>query len=309
MIIDKELILKSTSNIIRLMKSTAHHERIFHEIIILSSTVLKCRSCAFVIINPKTEYLNIVTSHGLSHLFVKDYQSKIATSAIGRLLWTGKPILMKDNSGDPVLADEIKLEYPFGSCVIVQVAIHQKTLGFLFADSENKNYFQEEDVEIFQLLADIAAISYYKFLICEENLRLDNFDHDLEIEKYHSFLSRLNDVVKKSEKLNIPISAIALDVDNFKIITNTYGSEVGTLVLKDIVKIVHEELEGIFHVGRFGFDEIIVMIEDCPLESAIRYSRNIVERIDKHKFTKQNILSTVSIGIANISRNASTAEG
>lgn len=309
MTIDKDLMLKSIGNIIGLVKSTTHHERIFHEVIILLHSVLKCRSCAFGMINPKTEYLNIISSHGLSHSFVKEYRSKIATSAIGKLIWTGEPILIVDSSLDQKLADEIMLEKPFNSCLAVQVSIHQKTLGFLFVDSDQKNYYCKEDIEILQLLADIAALSYYKFLISEDNLRLDNIDHDLEIEKYHPFISRLHDVVKKSEKLNIPISVIVLDVDNFKMITNTYGHEVGTMVLKDIVNIVHEELEGIFHLGRFGFDEIIALIEDCTLENAIRYARRIVERIDKHKFTEQNILSTVSIGVSNITRNATTADG
>lgn len=65
------------------------------------------------------------------------------------------------------------------------------------------------------------------------------------------------------------------DVDNFKMVNDTYGHRAGDQVLKSIGKILNSSLRNTDIVGRYGGEEFII----CLLESDINNAYKIVERI------------------------------
>jgi len=64
---------------------------------------------------------------------------------------------------------------------------------------------------------------------------------------------------KKGETLCLGI----LDLDNFKLINDTFGHIEGDKVLKEVAKILKRHLRSYDIIGRWGGDEFIVGIVDC----------------------------------------------
>ncbi|MGF0238784.1 diguanylate cyclase [Rhodococcus sp. IEGM1300] len=63
--------------------------------------------------------------------------------------------------------------------------------------------------------------------------------------------------------------AIALiDIDHFKIINDTYGHVAGDIVLRQLSKILKQNLRAADVAGRYGGDEFCVILRDLPLNSA-----------------------------------------
>jgi len=303
-----KLCLQHLSEIIHLSKTISQYERVFHLIVYHLFNIYKCQSCAIVLINPKTEYLNIVNSQGLSHTFCNEYRRRLATGAIGKLLWTGQPILISDSESTPQLAEEIQLENKFNSCICVQLAIDHRTLGYLFADSKFKNNFNEEDIMIFQLFADLASLAYHKYCLCEENMRLDKLDRETETEKYSSFIQKVNASLSHAKESSEPFSIILLDVDNMKNIINTYGNQIAVELLKSINNLIRNNFSNVSCVGRYGFDELIVLLDKTPLTEARIIAENLRDKIEQKVFTSKNINTTVSIGISSFPQNAKTLD-
>ena len=115
---------------------------------IVSSAPSNCQTCAVVLIDPQTEYLRIDNAHNLSLTFCNSFRRRIATAAVGELLWTGKPVVIPDAHLRSPLAAEVQLEHPFGSCICVQIAADQRTLGYLHVDSLTPAAFGAADAEI-----------------------------------------------------------------------------------------------------------------------------------------------------------------
>lgn len=81
--------------------------------------------------------------------------------------------------------------------------------------------------------------------------------------------------VSKERKL----AAIMLDVDNFKIINDTYGHKTGDLVLQDTAKILNlSVLDKHAIATRYGGDEFCIIINDCNEEKL----KNIVNAIQNN---------------------------
>lgn len=301
-----EECLNSVSEILTILKSTNQHEQVFSLIVDRIVRMYHCQTCAIVIIDPATEYLRIDNSYGLSLTFEKAFRRTITTGTIGKLLWTGKNIFIPDSAADPQCSEEIMLEHPFNSCVCMQIAIDQRTLGYLHADSKLPNTFCEDDIPILQSFADFAGLALNKSYLHEKNLRLDRIDHETDLEKYTPFLEKLSTSMTRAQMANESLIILLLDIDNYKQVALTYGYDNSKKLLKEWASLIKSHLRPMDAVGRYGFDEAIVMREKTTLEEGIAFAEKLRKAIEEKEFTQQKIHTTVSIGVAVYPLNAST---
>jgi len=101
--------------------------------------------------------------------------------------------------------------------------------------------------------------------------------------------------------------ALALiDIDDFKLINDTYGHLVGDEVLSTVGSIINKAIRKKGIAARYGGEEIAIIFIDTEIVEA----HNIVERIRKkiEKHYKDSINSTVSIGLAEINESIDNPE-
>ena len=296
------------SEVIALLKTTNQHERVLHLIVDRIVRTFHCQTCALVLIDPKTEYLSIDNYSGLSLTFCNSFRRTIAAAAVGRLLWTGKPIIIEDASDEPVLAAEAALEHPFASCVAVQIAVNNRTLGYLHVDSRLPGAFRQQDVMLIQLYADIAGLALMKSKLSADILRLERIDPESGLEKYIPFLEKLDAGIDRATRTGEPFTLLLLDVDNFKDIVNTYGFASSRAILHEMADLVKERLYPIDAAGRYGFDEFILLKANTGLEAGLQFARELLSGIECHPFTAQGIRSTFSAGLAACPQNGHTSD-
>jgi diguanylate cyclase (GGDEF)-like protein len=296
------------SEILGVLKSTHQHEQVLHLIVDRIVRMYRCQTCAVVLVDPATEYLNIALAHGLSFTFEKAFRRKLATGAIGRLLWTGRPILIRNGASDPFLSEEIQLEQPFGSAVCIPITANHRSLGYLHIDTAGKEEFTAADVSILQSFADFAALAIHKAQLIEDNLRLDRIDHETDLEKYAPFLERLREGIERSKALNESFSLMILDVDNFKHIASTYGYDSSREMLRQMAGLIKSKLRDIDAAGRHGFDEFIVLRGNSDMVESVLFADELRGQINETTFTGRGIQTTVSVGVAVYPRHSTTVE-
>lgn len=96
------------------------------------------------------------------------------------------------------------------------------------------------------------------------------------------------------------IAVMFLDLDEFKPINDTYGHDIGDLVLQEVADRFTSVLRESDTVGRIGGDEFIFILNDidCQLD-AEKVAKKIIAEISKPLLIKQHTLHVgVSIGIA-----------
>jgi len=303
-----EKSLEFLSEIIGVLKSSHPCERVFHFIVDRLIRIFALKTCAIILIDPATEYLSIENSHGLSWTFCKEFRRRLATGAIGRLIWTGRPILLADAALDPRLAEEIGLENPFGCCGCLQIAVNGRAAGYLYCDAPEPYVLNGDDLPLLQMMADLAGVALNKTRMAEENLRLDRVDHETGLEKYVPFLEKLNVCRERASDENERFGVFLLDVDNFKNILNTYGYETSRVFLRELGAMVKSRLRTVDAAARYGPDEVVLLIDNVSMEEAVRQARDLREAVEKHRFTELGIESTVSIGVAAYPQNGRTNE-
>ena len=296
--IASDLCSRYIADTLHALATTSRYEEVLHLVVDRIHRLTHCQTCAIALINPKTEYLQIDNYHGLSLSFCNEFRRRIAARAIGRLLWTGTPIVITGRESDRSLAEEVTLERPFVSCACVQIAVHQTTLGYLHVDSVEEDAFGEQQLQMLKIFADIAGCAITKSRLFDENLRLERVDRETGLEKYPPFREKLEAALVRGEELGEHSSVLLLDVDNFKDIVNTYGYDASRQMLRELGDRVKAMLRPIDCGGRYGFDEIAVLIENTDLMDALVSASRLRQSIAGVPFTPRGIQSTVSIGIA-----------
>jgi len=108
------------------------------------------------------------------------------------------------------------------------------------------------------------------------------------------------------------VVVVLADIDKFKLLNDTYGHLAGDIVLKDIAKLMHNNLRKDDVVGRWGGEEFVILLPNASHESALEIINRLRENIAQTPFyfsAKNPPLHTsVSFGISIITKDDCTLE-
>ena len=91
--------------------------------------------------------------------------------------------------------------------------------------------------------------------------RLANYDLLTQLPNRHSFLRHVKSLINKAERNSSEFALLFIDLDDFKVINDTYGHDYGDSVLIEAAERIRSILRDYDFVARYGGDEFIVTIE------------------------------------------------
>lgn len=100
-------------------------------------------------------------------------------------------------------------------------------------------------------------------------------------------------------------AVIFMDIDRFKRVNDTYGHDVGDLVLKATVNIVKDNLKPNHVFGRWGGEEFIYIIPDTDVETAAEFAEGLRRQIDENCFMTVRHM-TMSFGVTMVGQGDDT---
>ena len=114
------------------------------------------------------------------------------------------------------------------------------------------------------------------------------------------FYLRLEEEFEKSKRENRKLSLILFDVDNFKVVNDTYGHKKGDEVLKYVVKVTKENLRTFDIIGRYGGEEFVILLPETDPTQAYKIAERIRIAISKKSFEEFSFEVTASFGVTSL---------
>lgn len=135
-------------------------------------------------------------------------------------------------------------------------------------------------------------------LLRNQNVVLDNMasiDPLTGLYNRRSMQDFFDDVIRKEENFCL----VMCDIDNFKRVNDTYGHDFGDVVLKEISKIIRNQVNSQGHVCRWGGEEILIMAK-VPLDQTCQIAENIRAQVETHSFLLREtaIRCSLTLGVA-----------
>jgi diguanylate cyclase (GGDEF)-like protein/PAS domain S-box-containing protein len=115
------------------------------------------------------------------------------------------------------------------------------------------------------------------------------------------FMTMTERELANAARHSTPLSVLMLDIDNFKQVNDTYGHQIGDLVLQQFGKLFHGLLREVDIVGRYGGEEFAVALPQTDLVQAFEVSERIRRVIEQNEIPLKHGLPlkiSVSIGVS-----------
>ncbi|NTY35365.1 MULTISPECIES: GGDEF domain-containing protein [Burkholderia cepacia complex] len=125
------------------------------------------------------------------------------------------------------------------------------------------------------------------------------------------FIERVEVEIARARRNGAPFSLLALDLDHFKVINDSYGHQTGDQVLQRFVKKCLDAIRPYDGVARVGGEEFMVLLPQAALDTARLVGERIRAAIAGTPFETGDgkpIEVTVSVGISEYGRDGETID-
>jgi diguanylate cyclase (GGDEF)-like protein len=280
-------------------------DEVYVEITKIVDNILGYPMCSILLFDKPYKYLDMVAMVTNGNREIYNEPVRIGLSGItGNAIETGKVIRIADLQNNKKYIIGLKNAR---SEMAVPMITRGRIIGVLNAESTKLSAFNDRDEKLFTTLAASAGMAI-------ENARLHKWISDLTviddltgIYNYRYFTQRLEEEKKRASRYNLPLSLIMLDLDWFKQTNDTYGHEIGNIVLKEIVQVVKSCIRDTDTFCRYGGEEFIIILPQTGSAEASVLGERIRREVDHYDFGKAtSILGlhiTVSLGTTSFPDN------
>lgn len=117
--------------------------------------------------------------------------------------------------------------------------------------------------------------------------------------------------LKRFLRYKTPVTILILDIDFFKMINDTYGHDIGDLVLIELSKFLKMNVRSVDTLARLGGEEFILIMPDVTLIDVQPFCQRLIKNIAKLKIpVGAGVLTlTMSGGLTQFTEGDETIEG
>lgn len=175
--------------------------------------------------------------------------------------------------------------------------------------------FESGDVETLKTFAGQASVAVENVLLHRHAERLSLTDPLTGLWNYRFMQTSLRREAERSRRYIRPSALLAIDLDRFKDVNDTYGHPVGDQVLTELARRITAQIREVDLAFRHGGEEFMVLLPETDSAGASVVAERLGKAVNARKF-KVNDASggrelniTVSIGIAVLGEHSETANG
>ena len=172
-----------------------------------------------------------------------------------------------------------------------------------------------ELVAVFVSIFFVVVFFYRKLRIAHEKLelahkeleRLAVTDKLTNIFNRHKLDEILHHETKRSNRDGSTFGVIMIDIDFFKRVNDTYGHNVGDIVLEELSAILMKNSRATDIVGRWGGEEFLIIVPATNKDSLVYFANQLREKVNIYNFKVVEHI-TISLGATAYAINESSKE-
>ncbi|HEX7557404.1 MAG TPA: diguanylate cyclase, partial [Leptolinea sp.] len=180
---------------------------------------------------------------------------------------TGNPLLIPDISLYPAwvpMAGDSRTHSYLGC----PIKIKGKVTGYLSLESMKPGFYSQEHIDKLQSFVDLAATAIENANLQRETQKLAISDELTGLFNRRGLMDLGRREVDRARRFHHPLSAAIMDLDNFKSVNDTYGHVAGDQLLNQIADCCRASFREIDIIGRYGGDEIVVLLIENDIDQA-----------------------------------------
>jgi two-component system NtrC family response regulator len=269
------------------------------ELIVDSAISLTRAERGFLMLVGKESNLEFKVTRNIDRKTLEGEKFEISRTVVNRILATGEPLFLSDiyKNKDFEISESIEaLGLRMVMCVPLKAK--DKLLGIIYVDSHSETeHFTHLEEKMFEAFAAQASVAI-------ENSHLYDLSiHDAltGLYNYGYLRNRLEEEIMRAQGVRRGnISFIMVDVDNFKVINDSYGHIFGNSILIKVAECIRKTVKKYDIPARYGGDEFAILMPDTDIQNAKQVAQKLQRDVTQLKFSygKETLSLTMSIGVS-----------
>ncbi|MDG4807761.1 diguanylate cyclase [Micromonospora sp. WMMD1120] len=170
--------------------------------------------------------------------------------------------------------------------------------------------FDDDDLATLRTFAGHAAVAVDNVRVHEEAQRLSLTDPLTGLWNYRYLRESIRREVERASRFGRMLSVLALDLDRFKTVNDTYGHAAGDTVLAEFARRMRAEIREVDLAFRQGGEEFVLLLPETDARGAAIVAERLGAAVRDTPIAVEGyagpVVVTVSVGIAVYPDNGST---
>jgi diguanylate cyclase (GGDEF)-like protein len=212
-----------------------------------------------------------------------------------------QPLILTDAQVDPGFEEWGVSDYIRGWMGIPLIG-REGILGYLTVDSRQTGAYGKEAARLAKTFAAQAAITIENARLYAELQVAATSDPLTGLHNRRHFFVLAAQELSRARRHDRPLSAIMLDIDQFKRVNDTYGHAVGDSVLEEAAAVMGAEIRNNDVIARYGGEEFVILLPETDLSIAQEVAERVRKKIAQTDFLSGNgpVHITASLGVATL---------
>jgi diguanylate cyclase (GGDEF)-like protein len=173
--------------------------------------------------------------------------------------------------------------------------------------------FTAGERDLFHYLATQAGVSMENVGLHETVARESVTDELTGLFNRRRFDEVLDTEVERAKRFGHSMALVLLDIDDFKLVNDTYGHQQGDVVLREVARVLRESVREIDEPARYGGEELAVVLPGTDLHGAYLLAERVRQGVEALRMPLMvadgEIQITASLGVAALPESADDQDG
>ncbi|MDQ3724121.1 MAG: diguanylate cyclase [Actinomycetota bacterium] len=155
--------------------------------------------------------------------------------------------------------------------------------------------FTPGDRELFSYLAGQVARSMENVELHETTTRQSVTDELTGLSNRRGFDDALAAEIERSKRFGTDLGLVLIDIDDFKLVNDTYGHPQGDVVLREVAHVLRESSREVDHPARYGGEELAAVLPGTDPEGAFNFAERVREAIAELRIARLDGRGTLNV--------------
>jgi diguanylate cyclase (GGDEF)-like protein len=189
--------------------------------------------------------------------------------------------------------------------LIIPIVNKSDTIGYISVDAPlDGRRPRYEDIEILEIIADIVLRVLEEGQKYRRLVMASKIDSATGLYNHTEFFVILEKLLESSDE---QFSLIMMDLDNFKLLNDSYGHIIGDKIIEQVANVIKKNLRKIDIGARYGGDEFCIIAVGSDKGESIKVASRIAEKIRYIDVDGIKTEVSCSIGISSFPADGQTS--
>ncbi len=230
---------------------------------------------------------------------------------LGQVAASGQGRIINDMERELKAMGEEKT-WPTDVALLVAPLTVESIVVGLIVLTRRRSIFNAEHFRLISILANQAGVMLKNAQLYEKSQHMAETDRLLGLMNRYAFHQHAQQEISRAQQDGRPAAMIMTDIDDFRVINNTFGHQVGDVVLQGVAELLKQIVGKKGVVARYGGEEFIILLPGMDESRARPIAESIRQAIEQRHFPAgegQVTRATASLGVVLFPKDARDVAG